>query len=74
MPRCYDVRMPPAQAAAPRWLKEAVAPAVVALCTLAAFLPTLWNGFVGWDDDTLLLGNTDYRGLGPARIAWLAGG
>lgn len=41
--------------------------AVVAALT---FLPSLNNGFVNWDDDVFLLGQTGWRGFGPAHWAW----
>ena len=44
-------------------------PALLALVTLFAFLPTLGNGFVGdWDDDDNLVSNPDYRGLGWRQL------
>jgi len=46
-------------------------PVLVALVTLAAFLPTLQNGFVSWDDDENLLTNAHYRGLGWTHLHWM---
>ncbi len=43
-----------------RWL----VPVIVALLTAGAFLPTLQNGFVDWDDSKNFLINPHYRGLG----------
>jgi hypothetical protein len=51
----------------PRWLP----PGLVVVVTLAAFLPTLGNGFVPWDDAMNLLDNPYYRGLGPAQLRWM---
>src|SRR5438093_2942949 len=48
-----------------------VTPAVIALVTIVAFLPTLQNGFVNWDDETYLLENLHYRGLGWEQIRWM---
>jgi protein O-mannosyl-transferase len=48
-----------------------VLPAVLALATVVAFLPTLDNGFVNWDDDRNFLNNPDYRGLGPSQLRWI---
>src|SRR5262249_24035423 len=45
--------------------------AVVGL-TIAVFLPALRGGFVGWDDVSLLVSHTGYRGLGPSHLAWMA--
>ena len=43
----------------------------VVLLTVAAFLPSLQNGFVSWDDDANFLTNPHYRGLGWANLRWL---
>ncbi|HBH04158.1 MAG TPA: hypothetical protein DDZ42_19990, partial [Candidatus Rokubacteria bacterium] len=43
----------------------------VALVAVAAFLPTLANGFVTWDDDRNFLTNPHWRGLGPAQLGWM---
>jgi tetratricopeptide (TPR) repeat protein len=51
----------------PRWLP----PVVVAVVTLAAFLPTLGNGFASWDDALNFLDNPHYRGLGLAQLGWM---
>jgi protein O-mannosyl-transferase len=50
-----------------RWL----APWLIALSTFAAFLPTLENQFVNWDDDKNLLDNPHYRGLGWSHLSWM---
>ena len=46
-------------------------PALLVLVTFIAFLPTLDNGFVHWDDDANFLGNENYRGLGPSQLRWM---
>ncbi len=46
-------------------------PLLIALVTFAVFLPTFWNGFVDWDDETNFLGNPDYRGLGWKQVKWM---
>jgi tetratricopeptide (TPR) repeat protein len=46
-------------------------PSLVLLLTIAAFLPSLQNGFVNWDDEAYLLNNTHYRGLGWKQIRWM---
>jgi len=48
-----------------------VAPLVVALCTFAAFLPTLRNSWVTWDDDRNFLDNLYYRGLDATHLHWM---
>src|SRR2546422_447303 len=50
-----------------RWL----VPLLVVLCTLAAFLPTLQNHFVNWDDDKNFLDNHHYRGLTWQQLSWM---
>ena len=44
---------------------------VVAAATVAVFAPALRNGFVDWDDNLLLIGNPQYRGLGWAQLRWM---
>jgi protein O-mannosyl-transferase len=46
-------------------------PVLVALITFVVFLPTLQNGFVNWDDDSHLLENPHYRGLGWEQLRWM---
>jgi len=45
--------------------------ALLALITLAAFLPALRNGFVNWDDQPNLLENPNYRGLSWSHLGWM---
>jgi tetratricopeptide (TPR) repeat protein len=45
--------------------------AVVAVITLAVFLPSVRNGWVNWDDADNFLGNPHFRGLGWANIRWI---
>ena len=35
------------------------------------FLPSLFNGFVDWDDMPLILMNSDFRGLGLKQLKWM---
>lgn len=42
--------------------------------TILTFLPSLWNGFVDWDDNLNLVENPDYRGLGWTQLTWMFGG
>src|SRR5438132_1663694 len=58
-----------ASPSAQRWVRW-LAPLLVALFTLTAFLPTLQNQFV-WDDDKNFLDNPRYRGLGWAHLRWM---
>ncbi len=44
--------------------------AVVSVLVLLAFVPTLRNGFVDWDDDVNFLKNDHFRGLGAAQLRW----
>src|SRR5437870_3251539 len=47
------------------------APVLIALATFAAFLPTLQNQFVNWDDPRNFLENPHYRGLGWTQLHWM---
>jgi hypothetical protein len=46
--------------------------ALVGASTLITFLPTVWNGFVDWDDPKMFLGNPGHRGpfLAEVGYAW----
>src|SRR5215467_15877189 len=44
---------------------------LVGALTALAFLPTLQNGFVEWDDNVNLYDNPNYRGLGWRQIHWM---
>src|SRR5881409_381808 len=57
-------------ASAQRWVRW-LAPLLVVLFTLTAFLPTLQNQFVNWDDDENFLNNPHYRGLGWTHLRWM---
>src|SRR5881296_2117995 len=59
-----------ASPSAQRWVRW-LAPLLVALFTLTAFLPALQNQFVAWDDDKNFLDNPRYRGLGWAHLRWM---
>src|SRR5215475_3384450 len=48
-----------------------VPPVLVFLLTIVAFLPILQNGFVNWDDESFLVNNSNYRGLGWKEIHWM---
>ncbi|MFH1190279.1 MAG: tetratricopeptide repeat protein [Candidatus Omnitrophota bacterium] len=39
------------------------------IVTIIAFLPSLGNGFLKWDDASYVLGNPDIRGFSPGKIA-----
>lgn len=53
-----------------RWVRLLV-PVLIALITFAAFLPTLQNQFVNWDDAENFLDNPHYRGLGWTHLRWM---
>lgn len=55
------------------WRASWLAPLAVALVTVAAFLPTLGNGWVTWDDDKNFLENAHFRGVGAEQLAWMWG-
>ena len=46
-------------------------PLLVVLLTVLAFLPSLQNGFVDWDDDANFLENPFYRGLSWDNLRWM---
>jgi tetratricopeptide (TPR) repeat protein len=48
-----------------------VLPFSIFVLTFVAFLPTLQNGFVNWDDEAVLLDNPHYRGLGWEQLRWM---
>jgi tetratricopeptide (TPR) repeat protein len=52
-------------------LVEIVIPAGIFLLTAIAFLPTLNNDFVNWDDFDTLVTNSRYQGLGLAQLRWM---
>ena len=52
-------------------LLHGIIPVLVTLITFLVFLPTLQNGFVNWDDDSHLLENPHYRGLGWEQLRWM---
>src|SRR5437667_728687 len=61
---------PVARALRQGWLSWLV-PVVIALVTFAAFLPTLQNQFVDWDDAKNFLENPHYSGLGWTHLHWM---
>jgi tetratricopeptide (TPR) repeat protein len=64
-------RREPVPGASPqRWVLGLV-PVLIALVTFAAFLPTLQNQFVNWDDADNFLDNPYYRGLGWSQLRWM---
>ena len=48
-------------------------PLLVAVVTFGFFFPTLYSGFVDWDDVRLLLENTRYRAVDWPNIRWMFG-
>ena len=48
-----------------------IIPPALALVTFLVFLPTLWNGFVAWDDYMNLVENQAYRGLAWPQLRWM---
>jgi tetratricopeptide (TPR) repeat protein len=46
-------------------------PLSIVVLTFVAFLPSLQNGFVNWDDEAVLLDNPNYRGLGWQQLRWM---
>jgi len=48
-----------------------LAPVLICVITVLAFLPALNGEFLNWDDSTLFTTNLDYRGLGPSQLRWM---
>src|SRR5438034_977960 len=65
-----ELREPVAGALIERWRRWLV-PVLIAVVTFAAFLPTLQNQFVNWDDPRNFLENPHYRGLGWTHLRWM---
>src|SRR5881409_3926095 len=63
-------REPVALALPQRWNLWLV-PVLIAVVTFAAFLPTLQNQFVNWDDPRNFLENPHYRGLTWTHLRWM---
>ena len=61
----------PSRELPPGWDRRTWLVAVpLALIVVYAFIPTLANGFLGWDDDQNFLDNPYFRGLGAAQLKW----
>jgi protein O-mannosyl-transferase len=52
-------------------LPERVIPLAIVLTVVAVFAVALRNDFVRWDDQTNLVENLNFRGLGPRQLAWM---
>src|SRR5438034_8205596 len=63
-------REPVVHTPAPGWVLWLV-PVLIALVTVAAFLPARQNQFVNWDDKDNFLDNPHYRGLGWTHLRWM---
>jgi len=61
----------PEPSALPQRRGSWLVPVLIALVTFAAFLPTLQNQFVTWDDGKNFLENAHYRGLGWTQLRWM---
>jgi hypothetical protein len=44
---------------------------VVAVVTVAAFLPGVFGEFLNWDDDRVFLEQVSWRGLGRPQLTWM---
>ena len=54
------------------WIRSSLLiPLLIASVTTAAFLPSLSNGFVNWDDPPTILDNPYIRPLGPQQLRWM---
>jgi protein O-mannosyl-transferase len=54
----------------PRWVHGFI-PGLIALATVTAFLPTLENELLTWDDYENLVDNPHYQGLGWPQLRWM---
>jgi len=45
--------------------------AFVFFLVFIAYIPSLFNGFVDWDDAPLIIFNNEFRGLGIKQIRWM---
>src|SRR5256712_213731 len=63
-------REPVTRALTQRWVHWLV-PVLITLVTFVAFVPTLQNQFLRWDDHKNFLGNPHYRGLGWTQLRWM---
>ena len=55
----------------PASLGGLVIPVLIFIITMLIYLPTLQNGFVNWDDESFLVANPSYRGLGWQQFRWM---
>ncbi len=61
----------PSRHSLPAWGRPTWLAAIpLALIVSYAFIPTLDNGFVPWDDYENFLENRNFRGLGAAQVKW----
>src|SRR2546430_5209150 len=61
----------PVPSALPQRRVSWLVPVLIALVTCAAFLPTLQNQFVNFDDNDNFLDNPHYRGLAWTHLRWM---
>src|SRR5206468_3912445 len=61
----------PVALALPQGWGSWLVPVLIALVTFIAFLPTLRNQFVDWDDFKNFLDNPYYRGLAWTQLRWM---
>src|SRR5437867_5956022 len=61
----------PVALALPQGWGSWLVPVLIALVTFIAFLPTLRNQFVDWDDFKNFLDNPYYRGLAWTQLTWM---
>ncbi len=54
----------------PRPWTAPIAVVLLAMLVAVAFLPSLGNGWVDWDDTENYLENARFRGLGPDQLRW----
>lgn len=68
-PRRIEVAV--AGSAKKTWAAHGLFSLLIFLLTITAFLPSLDNAFVDWDDFGTILLNPSYRGLGWGQLRWM---
>jgi hypothetical protein len=69
--RVYRRATPPPARPLDLPIAAVMAPLGVVTIAFAAFLPSLGNDWVQWDDGLNFLDNPHYRGLGPTQLRWM---
>lgn len=71
-PTSHQSPSPSATTNAPRWAVWVLSLVVLA-ATFAAFIPSIGNQFLDWDDNANFTDNPSWRGLGAEQLRWMFG-